>query len=240
MKIRILLILVLMISLQYSCSKTDDGVDFVDFLGKESYFKFFEEIIPETLKDTLVYYNDSIGYNYLRLDRESPFATFVEGIYTVHQNVFIDYGDPFEIKNIGGLETCFIFEEQKNAILSATISIDTIVDLYSQISYKIDQTTHADTLYVVGSIEKDFFMMYGYADNHIERAYLDSETMSILENTHQTYQYKSIVIIVGEKIEDGLRRIAFFEYISDIDESFYPIGSIRAFADDDDFSYMVK
>ena len=34
MKIRILLILVLMISLQYSCSKTDDGVDFVDFLGK--------------------------------------------------------------------------------------------------------------------------------------------------------------------------------------------------------------
>lgn len=237
----IIIIFIIGISL-VSCSKNDQETDYVEFLGTESYFKFTDEIIPDILIDTLIHYSDSVGYNYLNLYNQPPFATKIEGEYIVNQNIFINYKDPFERNDNTIFSTKLSFKDQKNSILSMNMSLDTVLPTSSPyVNLVISDHCVADTLFIVGENgDTGHFMMYGIASYEVERANVIVETSEIIPASHQNYIYKSIIIIVGEKVNEGIKRIAFFDYISEVTDLEYPVGSIKAFADSDDMSYLIN
>ncbi len=240
MRNSLLYILLLLTFFQFSCNNADDGVDYMDFLGTESYFRNFDDIVPESLADTLGYYSDSVGYDYFKLFEITPFASIVEGEYDINQITFMQHKDPFEEKNITDVDIKIDFYEQRNALLSMKMQIDTMFQTLSpHIMYQIDDITHADSMFIVTDTgDNGYFMMYGNAETEIDRANINVESMTMIENTHIHYNYESVIVVVGKKEDNAIRRIAFFEYIKEGNDLPYQVASIRAFADEDDMSYI--
>ena len=223
-----------------SCVKDlDDDDKAMVFLGSESYFKFFDEVIPDTLAAVFAKYTDSVSYDYLNLYNISFIATRMGGSYKVEQNPFVEFKDPFEDLRYRGMKDFSAklrLSGQNNCIISMEMIFDTVVDTEDPfVQYRMYESIVADTMYVVGEVgDTGRFLMYGIADNEVNRGYYDNGVY--LDNYYREYTYKSNIIMVGERTANGIRRIAYFEHICDDYGSIYPVGSIRAFGDKDDMS----
>lgn len=225
-----------------SCVKDVENEDeALVFLGAESYFKFYDEVVPAEL-DTVFnnYISENNRYDYLNLYNVSFIATKMDGNYEFKRNPVegIEFDDPFSRASQIASAADVRLSGQNNCIISMDIFYDTIVDTETpdNIRYRNYESIVADTLYVVGEVgNTGRFLMYGYADSKIERGYVDDNGDFDMGLTYQKYEYKSVIIMVGDKVEDGIREMLYFEYITDVSESTigsYPVvGDIRAFSD---------
>lgn len=224
-----------------SCLKEKED-DTLVFLGSESYFKFYDEFIPDKLKEYfIIHYKDSICevpiYDYLQLENSVIAPTMEGGQYRIEPKLFHDFlrdGNNDVAKYIR-------FFNQNNSILSAEMLIDTsfISKQFSQYSVKlhIKEECKVDTMFVVGDgFDNGHFMMYGNAEyNLLRRTEIISAQQSpppFVEN----YEYKTQLLIVGRKGEKGIERIAVFDHLYEDKSQTFPEGSIRAFGDENDFS----
>lgn len=238
-----------------SCVKDIDDEDkAIVFLGSESYFKFFDEVIPDTLANIFINYTDSVKKSpsdsvyyseYLDLYNVFPIATNLGGYYKVEQDPFIEFPDPFEDrfkKERSTFHAKLRLSGQNNCVISMDMIFDTLVETESspEVQYKMYESVIADTMYVVGERgNTGLFLMYGTADNEVYRGYMMNG--EYLKNYYQEYKYTSKVILVGRKTEKGISDIQYFEYIcDDFGSVYYPVGCIRAFGDIDDFSNSIS
>ena len=232
-----------------SCVKDIENEDeAMVFLGSESYFKFFDEIIPDTLGTIFTEYADSVlHYDYLNLYNVSFIATKMEGSYKLEQDPVpnIEFKDPFlerDTTQPKNFSAKLRLSGQNNCIISMEMIFDTLVDTkVSTVQYKMYESIVADTMYVVGEIgNTGRFLMYGNADNVVKRGTYYNE--GFIGVDYQEYMYKSNIIMVGNKTEKGINDIVYFEYVSENENSYvgnqiYPeVGSIRAFRDKDRIS----
>lgn len=230
-----------------SCVKdVEDEDKAMVFLGSESYFKFFDEIIPDTLATLFAEYADSVlHYDYLNLYNVSFIATKMEGSYKIEQDPVpnIEFEDPFRDTTSKNFAAKLRLSGQNNCIISMEMIFDTILDTkVASMQYRMYESIVADTMYVVGEIgNTGRFLMYANAGNNVKRGnYMDgSFTFDV---SYQEFNYKSNVILVGNKTDKGISDITYFEYVSENENSYagnhlYPeVGSIRAFGDIDRIS----
>lgn len=232
-----------------SCVKdVEDESKAMVFLGSESYFRFFDEIIPDTLSTIFTKYTDSVlHYDYLNLYNVSFIATKMEGSYKVEQDPVpnIEFADPFLDRDTTlpkNFAAKLRLSGQNNCIISMEMVFDTLVDTkVASVQYKMHESIVADTMYVVGEVgNTGRFLMYGNAENRVERGTYNNGSYVGID--YQEYIYKSNIILVGNKTEKGISEITYFEYVAEnegyyIAGKLYPeVGSIRAFRDKDRIS----
>lgn len=244
----LLVSLLLLGTIVSSCVKdVEDEDKAMVFLGSESYFKFFDEIIPDTLAVLFDEYADSVlHYDYLNLYNVSFIATKMEGSYKLEQDPVpnIEFEDPFrDTIESDNFAAKLRLSGQNNCIISLEMIFDTIVDTkVTSIQYKMYESIVADTMYVVGEVgDTGRFMMYGNAENVLKRGNYSEDDFTF-DVSYQEYNYKSNIILVGNKTDKGISDITYFEYVSENENSYvgnhlYPeVGSIRAFRDIDRIS----
>lgn len=233
-----------------SCVKdVEDEDKAMVFLGSESYFKFFDEVIPGALDTVFREYSDTaLYYDYLNLYNVSFIATKMEGSYKLEMDPVpnIEFEDPFALRDSIQPENFAAklrLSGQNNCIISMEMIFDTLVDTkVSSVQYKMYESIIADTMYVVGEVgNTGRFLMYGYADNVVKRGnYYDDDFA--FDVSYQELKYKSEIILVGNKTEKGIGEIAYLECVSENNDSYignhlYPeVGAIRAFRDKDRMS----
>lgn len=225
-----------------SCVKDVENEDeALVFLGTESYFRFYDEVVPAEL-DTVFnnYISENNRYDYLNLYNVSFIATKMEGSYDFSRDPIegIEFADPLRLSQIASIADVRL-SGQNNCIISMDMSFDTIVGTENSNNdrFKIHESVVADTLYVVGEVgNTGHFLMYGDADNEHVRGYANNNGEFDMSSIgYQKYVYKSVIIMVGEKTNEGVRGMLYFEYVTDVIEStigeFPIVGDIRAFGD---------
>lgn len=230
-----------------SCLKEKED-DTLVFLGSESYFKFYDEFIPDKLKEYfIIHYKDSLCevpiYDYLQLENSVIAPTMEGGQYRVKQRPFKKFPDPKRDDHNGTDFPKYIrFFNQNNSILSAEMLIDTsIITKFPNYNYSvkfhIKEECKVDTMFVVGDdFDNGHFMMYGNAEYNLLRRIEFISAQQSLPPKVENYEYKTQLLIVGRKGEKGIERIAVFDHLYEDKSQTFPEGSIRAFGDENDFS----
>lgn len=238
-------VLILFVSL-IGCLKKETLDDSILFVGTESGFKKIEEVVGNPVIELFrEFNNDNIsyfeGYEYLSLDA-SYLSTQLDSHYIMNQNVVKDYEDP-NVRNLVGESkdvtmVSHIKIDQNDCYVKMEMVVDTMLSIGDGMNFRNYGRYYADTMYVVGRKgDIGHFIMYGKTHCHIERAFYNVSGEIIYEN--QPVDYTAWTIVVGNKVNNGIDRICYFESIADTDFH-YPKYSVRAIFDKDKFSYSVE
>lgn len=222
-------------------ARTDE--ESILFVGAESYFKYLDDVVPNVFIDV---FRKNVKYDYLNLYNVSFMATQLESQYRLDQSLLIPYEDPYAKTPFMAIEEVPISSKlrlynQNNCIISMEMVFDTLLPTIEDgISYHYYERYYADTMYVVGEVgSTGRFMMYGVTDCHVETSRVN-ENGYIVDGDYWDYDYTAWTIVVGDKVDNGIKDISYFECVAKDDDSYYPTGSIRAISDKDGLSKFYK